>query len=132
MGDEAAGDRECLLLGTRQGTARLGSTRGKGSGSPPVLAPPPSPASGGQLCISLVPPLALGSVGVLSLVFLRVEGKVGWDLEGQLAGQGRASEVGEYQREGEWQSPCTCPSSLPILWGKLCLWGLDWARLADH
>ena len=53
-GDEAVGDRECLLLGTRQGTARLGSTRGKGSGSPPVLAPPPSPASGGQLHSSSV------------------------------------------------------------------------------
>ena len=41
--------RSLQLLGTRLGTARKGSKRGKGSGSPPVLAPPPSSASGGQL-----------------------------------------------------------------------------------
>ena len=30
-------------------------------------------------------------------------------------------EAGECQREGEWQTPSTRPSSLPSLWGALPL-----------
>ena len=48
-GDETLGDRKAPVARDKAGTARQGSKRGKGSGSPRVLAPPPSPASGEQL-----------------------------------------------------------------------------------
>ena len=64
--DETLGDRRAPVVRDKAGTARQGSIEGREWQSL-VLAPPPSPASGGQLAAS--PPL-WGAWGerVLSLV----------------------------------------------------------------